>query len=78
MKKLTPIIKFNGGNAVALCNRCYIIMCFVSCNEGDQDCVVEEINGNDEGPYISETLLGKTPPIYCEKCKQLLTYSVNE
>jgi len=77
MKKLTPIIKFNGGNPVALCNRCYIIMCFVSSKEGE-NYIVEDINGNNEGPYISESMLGKAPPIYCDKCKQLLTYSVNE
>lgn len=77
MKKLNPIIKFNNGNPVALCNRCYIIMCFVDC-KNDDDCVVTEVNGNIEGPYLSESAVGKVPPIYCNTCKQLLTYSVNE
>lgn len=78
MNKPKLIVKLNGGNPVALCNRCFIMMCKVSCpDENDENCVVLEVNGNDEEDYIS-TPIGKRPPAYCNKCKRLLTYSVNE
>ena len=70
---LTPIIKFNSGNPVALCNNCRCIMCYVSCDEKILEeygtCIVIQKCGNLEGDYIS-TPIGKTPPIYCDKCNE--------
>ena len=74
-----PIIKFNGGKPVALCNRCFVIMCYVSCTENDsENCAVISVNGDDKEDYI-KTPLGQEPPPYCDKCNKLLTsYSINE
>lgn len=81
MEKKKVIIKFNGGKPVALCNRCFVMMCYVSCTEQDYEkegnCVVIETKGDNEGDYIL-TPIGKVPPIYCDKCTKLLTYSINE
>ena len=35
MSKLTPIIKLNGGNPIALCNRCFSIICYVYTDDYD-------------------------------------------
>ena len=76
MKK--PIIKFNGGKPIALCNRCFVIMCYVTCSENDSDdCSVIEVKDDGKEDYIS-TPIGKTPPSYCDKCTKLLTYTINE
>ena len=75
-KKLKPIVKFNGGNPIALCNRCFIIMCSVGCRDEDSDCIVTQVN-EDDGPIIS-TKIGEVPPVLCNKCKELLSYSLNE
>lgn len=77
-----PIIKFNGGKPVALCNRCFCMMCYVSCREDELDadgnCVVIERRGVGDEDYIS-TPIGKAPPSYCDKCSKLLfDYSLNE
>ena len=82
MEQPKPIIKFNGGQPVALCNRCFCMMCYVSCTEKDYDkegnCVVIERRGTMEGDYIS-TPIGKVPPSFCDKCcKLLFNYSLND
>lgn len=81
MKIPKPIIKFNGGCPVALCNRCFIIMCYVSCADKDLDrdgnCVVIEHNGDAERMY-TKSPIGEAPPLYCDRCKELLTYTLNE
>jgi hypothetical protein len=70
---LEPIIKFNGGRPVALCNNCSRIMCYVSCTEEilekNGNCIVVEICGTLDGDYIS-TPIGKVPPVYCNKCDE--------
>jgi len=73
------LIKYNNGNPIALCNRCFCIMCYVSCSdiEGGKDCVVIERNGLDKD-YIT-TPIGKTPPPYCDECNYVLfNISLNE
>ncbi len=79
MKKPTPLIKLNGGKPVALCNRCFAMMCYVKCygeiEEGK--CVVIEVRDNGREDYI-KTPIGDLPPSYCDKCKFLLSYSINE
>jgi len=79
MNEPKPIIKFNGGNPIALCNRCFIIMCDVSCTslEDHQTCIVTSRNGNNDGDYI-DTPIGGIPPLYCKHCANLLKYSLNE
>jgi len=76
MKMKGPIIKFNGGKPVCLCNRCFIIMCYVKYID-DDTCVIVEINGNGEERYTS-TPIGSPPPLYCDRCDKLLTYTLNE
>jgi len=77
MKKPNPIIKFNGGEPVALCNRCRAIMCYVSCKEEDgKFCKVKEIRNLNNIDYI-KTPIGKTPPPFCKQCEMLLDYSLN-
>ena len=76
--KPNPIIKFNGGEPVALCNRCSAMMCYVSCREEDGEfCKVKEIRNLNGVDYI-KTPIGKTPPPFCDKCELLLNYSLNE
>jgi hypothetical protein len=76
--KRNPLIKFNGNEPVALCNRCYAIMCYVSCREEDGEfCKVTEIRNLNGVDYIS-TPIGRTPPSYCDNCQKLLRYSLNE
>lgn len=71
MKKINPIIKFNSGNPIALCNRCFVIMCYVSCTEKDGEfCKV--LSPNDK---YTTSVAGDETPLYCNKCKELLTYS---
>jgi hypothetical protein len=71
---MKPIIKFNGGAPIALCNRCFTIICYVSCTDEDgDDCNVLRPYGDD----YSITIGGKVP-IHCNKCKELLKYSLNE
>lgn len=71
--KSKPLIKFNDGKPVALCNRCFTIMCYISCTEEGVDCVVLEIKDD-----TIKTQIGQTPPTYCDECNKLLTYSINE
>lgn len=76
---LKPIIKFNGGVPIALCNRCFIMMCYVSCAEDDGEyCKVRESKFDLNGELCTSTKKGETPPVYCDKCKELLNYSLNE
>lgn len=81
MDSKKPIIKYNNGNPIALCNRCFCIMCFVVCdnwefNEGD-NCVVLERKTLGNIDVIS-TPIGRTPPLYCNKCNDLLNnYMLN-
>ena len=70
-----PIIKYNGGNPVALCNRCFCMMCYVSC--ANDNCVVIERRGLGGVDYIT-TPLGNPPPPYCDECKDLFNFSLNE
>lgn len=71
--KPKPLIKFNGGNPVALCNRCFTIMCYIECTEEGENCVVTKIKMES-----ITTPIGEAPPSYCTKCNELLTYSINE
>lgn len=74
MGKLKPIIKFNNGKPIALCNRCLIIICYVNCPESDIDnCVIL-------GQYREEISqsIGDKVPTHCDKCNKLLNYSLNE
>jgi hypothetical protein len=78
-KKFYPIIKFNGGNPVAICNVCRVVMCYVSCTEKDGEyCKVREPLTNNNGEDYISTPIGETPPLYCGKCETLLNYSLNE
>jgi hypothetical protein len=77
-KNIKPIIKFNGGEPVALCNKCYAIMCYVSCREDDGEfCRVKEVRNINGRNYIS-TKIGQPPPPYCDVCNDLYNYSLNE
>lgn len=77
MSKLTPIIKLNGGNPIALCNRCFSIICYVYTDDYEtakpEDYKVLKQYRED----ISTPIGGKVP-IHCDKCKELLKYSLNE
>jgi hypothetical protein len=50
-------------------------MCYVSCPNNDFDnpvgCVVIERRNHGDGDFI-KTEVGKTPPVYCDKCHELL------
>lgn len=75
MRTLKPLIKENGGNPVALCNRCFCMMCYVSCSNNDfndpKGCVVLKIRNHGNGDFI-KTKIGEEPPAFCDKCHQLL------
>ena len=78
MKKPNPIIKNKNGEPIALCNRCFAIMCYLSCKEEDGEfCKVTEIRNRNGFDYIS-TPIGEPPPPYCNGCDKLLTYTLNE
>ena len=67
--KLTPAIKFNGGNPVAICNHCAVIMCYVSCTEKDPKYgIVIRHNPNRVGGFYTTSPIGQTPPLYCDTC----------
>ena len=72
MNPLKPIIKSNDGYPIALCNRCYCIICYVKCVE-EENCIVLE-------PYKNNTKksLGSQVPVHCDGCEKLLSYSLNE
>lgn len=77
MKKPNPMIKRNGGNPIALCNRCSAIMCYVSCKEEDGEfCKVKEVRSMNNVDYI-KTPVGETPPPFCQQCDMLFSYSLN-
>jgi len=81
MESKKPLIKFNNGKPVALCNRCFSMMCFVSCPNKDLyefgDCVVIE-RRTLGGEELITTPIGKTPPVYCKKCHDFLhNYKLN-
>lgn len=75
MRTLKPLIKENGGKPVALCNRCFCMMCYVSCQDNNLDnpngCVVIEIRNHGNGDFI-KTKLGEIPPVFCDSCNNLL------
>ena len=82
MKLPKPLIKFNDGKPIALCNRCFCIMCYVSCDVEDFEvegkCTVIKRNGDGDADYI-DTPIGKVPPAYCNSCNfLLLKFSLNE
>ena len=77
MKKLNPLIQLNNGDPIALCNRCFAIMCYVNCDKNIENCKVTEIRDLNGVKYI-KTPIGDTPPSYCDKCELLFTYSLNE
>ena len=69
--KPEPIIKFNNGNPIVLCNRCFVIICQVSFNSDG----VYVIRKN-SSPNNTELKVGSLPPAYCDKCEKLLAYSL--
>ena len=70
MRMINPLIKFNGGSPVAICNRCSVIMCKVSCSEEDgDDC---KVISNTE--FLTKIQIGDKPPLYCDGCRELLKY----
>lgn len=75
---MEPIIKFNNGIQVALCNRCFIIICNVTPLDIGMGYIVSEIRYDHFGDLCTNNKIGDTPPVYCDKCKKLLTYSINE
>ena len=78
---MKPIIKFNDGAPVALCNRCFIMICNVSYLEegkGADGYVVSEPKYDHFGDPCTSVEKGGMPPVYCDKCKKLLSYSINE
>ncbi len=77
MKKPNPLIRFNNGVPIALCNRCFAIMCYVDCYNDIDNCKVTEIRDLNGVKYIT-TPIGDTPPSYCDACEILFTYSLNE
>jgi hypothetical protein len=79
MKELpTPILKFNGGNPVALCNKCSVIMCYVSCREQDGKYgFILRHNPNNNNGFYSTKPIGQTPPLYCDECEALINSAIN-
>jgi hypothetical protein len=81
MKSPKPIIKFNSGQPVALCNRCFCMMCYVSC-ENDNDlnehnCVVIEKRSYGD-VNLTSVNIGEPPPSFCDACiKFLFSYCLN-
>ena len=76
---MKPIIKFNGGSPIALCNRCFIMMCYVTYEgEDGEDAKVVSSKFDYEGNLCTSVPKGETPPVHCDKCKKLLNYSLNE
>ncbi len=75
--KPQPLIKANNGNPVALCNRCFAMMCFLKCVNEIENCIVIEVRSDGYADYIT-TPIGHEPPPYCDKCDRLLSYSLNE
>ena len=69
-----PLIKYNAGNPIALCNRCFCIMCSVSCpDETMENCVVLERKSMGDVEVIT-TPVGNDVPIYCKRCEKLLKH----
>jgi hypothetical protein len=77
MNRPDPIIKSNGGNPIALCNRCFAIMCYVDCDKNAENCKVIEVRSLN-GVKYTRTSIGNPPPPYCDVCDLLFTYSLNE
>lgn len=76
-----PIIKFNGGNPVALCNGCRSMMCYVSFVETEKNGVdkwVVRYNIANGSGYMVTTNIGDDVPIYCDKCSDLLSIRLNQ
>ena len=70
--KYGPIIKFNGGSPIALCHRCFTIMCYVTCDDEGNCKVKESYNDN------TTATNGDKIPQYCRHCNELLKYTLNE
>ena len=77
MKKPNPLIQFNNVEPIALCNRCFAIMCYVDCDNDAENCRVVEIRSLN-GVKYTKTSIGSIPPPYCDMCDLLLSYSLNE
>ncbi len=69
MDKPSLILNVNG-ESIAFCNRCYIIICEVTCNDIGEDCKVLTPNKSN-----TKAKIGDDVPSYCNKCKELLTYT---
>ncbi len=76
MANLKPIIKFNNGIPIAVCNRCFITICYITFV--DDDYVVRETNYDLIGDACTSVKKGGEIPSYCEKCNKLLNYNLNE
>lgn len=81
MKIPKPNIQSNNGKPVALCNRCFCVMCYVKCNNNDlekeNNCVIVAKRPVGDKFYITAPL-GSVPPSYCDICSDLLfKYSLN-
>lgn len=75
---MKPIINFNGGSPIALCNRCFIIMCYVVGDEEGKEARVITSKLDPDGNLCTSIPKGGLVPVYCDKCKNLLNYSLNE
>lgn len=68
-KKPTLIISVSG-DSIALCNRCFAIVCHVICDKDNENCKVSEPNKK-----YTKVKFGDEVPSYCDKCIELLTYT---
>lgn len=79
-ENLKPIIKFNNGNPVALCNRCRVMMCYVTNNENDgkrEKWVVRKPLVVKEADATTKPV-GEEVPTHCDECIKLLNLRLNE
>lgn len=70
MKKPSLIITVSG-DSIALCNRCFAIICYVVCDKDSENCKVTEPN-----KHYTNAKIGDIVPSYCKQCKELLTYTI--
>jgi hypothetical protein len=73
-----PIIHFNDGSPIALCSRCFIMTCYVAYEGDDKTARVISSKFDYDGNLCTSTPKGEAPPMYCDKCKNLLSYTLNE
>ena len=78
MKELKPILKFNSGNPIALCNKCMVTMYYVSCREqdGEYGIILRQIPNRDNGFYSTKPI-GQTTPLFCDECEVLINSTTN-